>query len=135
MAHQLLLVEDEPILRVTLADDLAEAGYEVTAAADGAEGLRLVQERSFDVALLDLKLPNVDGLTLLQRFKSANPGGLALMMTAYGTIQSAVAAMKAGAADYLVKPFPPEELLLVLRGLLAQRPAPAVETGSAGVRQ
>ena len=135
MAHQLLLVEDEPILRVTLADDLAEAGYEVTAAADGAEGLRLVQERSFDVALLDLKLPKVDGLSLLQRFKSANPRGLAVMMTAYGTIQSAVAAMKAGAADYLVKPFPPEELLLVLRGLLAQRTAPAVETGSAGVRQ
>src|SRR3972149_6460405 len=79
MAHQLLLVEDEPILRVTLADDLAEAGYEGT--------------------------------------------------------EAAVAAMKAGAADYLVKPFPPEELLLVLRGLLAQRTAPAVETGSAGVRQ
>ena len=135
MAHQLLLVEDEPILRVTLADDLAEAGYAVTAAADGAEGLRLLQERSFDLALLDLKLPKVDGLTLLQRFKSQNPSGLAIMMTAYGTIQSAVAAMKAGAADYLVKPFPPEELLLVLRGLLAQRTAPAGETGPAGVRQ
>jgi len=136
MAHQILLVEDEPILRVTLADDLAEAGYEVTAAADGAEGLRLVQERTFNVALLDLKLPKVDGLTVLRRFKSSNPGGLAIMMTAYGTIQSAVAAMKAGAADYLVKPFPPDELLLVLRGLLAQRTVPAGgETRPAGLRQ
>jgi len=136
MAHQLLLVEDEPILRVTLADDLVEAGYEVTASADGAEGLRLVQERKFDVALLDLKLPKVDGLTLLQRFKSLNPSGLAIMMTAYGTIQSAVAAMKAGAAEYLVKPFPAEELLLLLRGLLAQRTGPVVEgTKPGGVRQ
>ncbi len=136
MSHQVLLVEDEPILRVTLADDLAEAGYEVTTAADGAEGLRLVQERSFDVALLDLKLPKVDGLTLLRRFKSANPSGLAIMMTAYGTIQSAVAAMKAGAADYLVKPFPLEELQLVLRGLLAHPTAQAgEETRPGGVRQ
>src|SRR3989304_1352981 len=106
MSHQLLLVEDEPILRVTLADDLAEAGYEVTAAADGAEGLRLGPERGFAVGLLDLKLPKVDGLSLLQRFKSRNPSGLAIMMTAYGTIQSAVAAMKAGAADSPVEPVP-----------------------------
>lgn len=117
---RILLVDDEPILRLTLRNDLTEGGYEVTCASDGAEGLRLIQTRSFDVALLDLKLPKVDGLTLLQSFRTANPQGLALMMTAYGTIQSAVAAMKAGATDYLLKPFPSEELLTLLRGLLAQ---------------
>ena len=122
MTHgRILLVDDEPILRLTLGNDLSEEGYEVTCASDGAEGLRLIQTRSFDVALLDLKLPKVDGLTLLQSFKTANPQGLAIMMTAYGTIQSAVAAMKAGATDYLLKPFPSEELLTLLRGLLAQR--------------
>jgi DNA-binding NtrC family response regulator len=118
---RILLVEDEPILRLTLGNDLSEEGYEVTSAADGVEGLRLIQGSRFDVALLDLKLPRVDGLTLLQSFKAANPQGLAIMMTAYGTIQSAVAAMKAGATDYLLKPFPSEDLLTLLRGLLVQR--------------
>ena len=121
MRGRILLVDDEPILRLTLGNDLSEEGYEVTCASDGAEGLRLIQTRSFDAALLDLKLPKVDGLTLLQSFMTANPQGLAIMMTAYGTIQSAVAAMKAGATDYLLKPFPSEELLTLLRGLLAQR--------------
>jgi len=118
---RVLLVEDEPILRLTLGNDLTEEGYEVACASDGAEGLRLIQTRGFDAALLDLKLPKVDGLSLLNSFKTANPQGLAIMMTAYGTIQSAVAAMKAGATDYLLKPFPSEELLTLLRGLLAQR--------------
>ncbi len=118
---RILLVEDEPILRLTLANDLGEEGYEVVCAPDGAEGLGLIQGSGFDVALLDLKLPKVDGLTLLHSFKTANPQGLAIMMTAYGTIQSAVAAMKAGAADYLLKPFPSEDLLTLLRGLLVQR--------------
>jgi DNA-binding NtrC family response regulator len=121
MRHRVLLVDDEPILRVTLANDLAEGGFEVTSAADGEEGLQRIQAGSFDAVLLDLKLPGVDGLALLQYYKSANPGGIAVMMTAYGTIQTAVAAMKAGAADYLLKPFPTEEVLMLLRGLLAQR--------------
>jgi DNA-binding NtrC family response regulator len=134
--HRILLVEDEQILRVTLANDLAEEGYEVTCASDGAEGLRLMQERTFDAALLDLKLPKANGLTLLQSYKAGNPQGLAIMMTAYGTIQSAVAAMKAGATDYLLKPFPPEELLTLLRGLLVQRERPEDEAGRpTGVRQ
>ncbi len=119
MHPRILLVEDEPILRLTLANDLAEEGYDVTCAADGAEGLDLIQTRPFDAALLDLKLPKADGLTLLGRFKAANPQGQAIMMTAYGTIQSAVTAMKAGATDYLLKPFSPEDLLTLLRGLLA----------------
>src|SRR5574341_1292904 len=123
---RILLVEDEPILRLTLANDLSEEGFEVTCAADGAEGLGLITGRSFDAALLDVKLPKADGLTLLQSFKAANPHGLAIMMTAYGTIQSAVAAMKAGATDYLLKPFSPEDLLTLLRGLLAGRRHPRV---------
>ncbi len=121
MRHRILLVEDEPILRVTLANDLAEEGYEVTRASDGGEALRLIQAQRFDAALLDLKLPKVDGLTLLHSYKAAHADGIAVMMTGYGTIQSAVAAMKAGATDYLLKPFPQEDLLTLLRGLLAQR--------------
>jgi DNA-binding NtrC family response regulator len=136
MGHHVLLVEDEPILRLTLANDLTEEGYEVTAASDGAEALDRIRERSFDVALLDLKLPKVDGLTLLKSFKTANPQGLAVMMTAYGTIQSAVAAMKAGASEYLLKPFSAEDLLLLVRGLFAQRGnSLTAETRSNGVQR
>ena len=127
MPHRILLVEDEPILRVTLANDLADEGYDVAHATDGAEGLRLIQGQVFDAALLDLKLPKFDGLTLLQSYKSVNPEGIAIIMTGYGTVESAVAAMKAGATDYLLKPFPEEDLLTLLRGLLAQR-GPRAET-------
>jgi len=127
MAQSILLVEDERILRVTLANDLADEGYEVTPAADGEEGFRQIRQRHFDAALLDLKLPGVDGLKLLKMFKASNPRSVAIMMTAYGTIQSAVAAMKAGAAEYFLKPFPTEQLLLLLRGVLAQQAASAAE--------
>ncbi|HSB72403.1 MAG TPA: sigma-54 dependent transcriptional regulator [Candidatus Methylomirabilis sp.] len=136
MSRHVLLVEDEPILRLTLANDLVEEGYEVTVAADGAEGLGRIRERCFDVALLDLKLPKLDGLTLLKSFRAGNPKGFAIMMTAYGTIQSAVAAMKAGASDYLVKPFSTEELILLLRGLFAHRgDGPAAPTRSNGAQR
>jgi DNA-binding NtrC family response regulator len=127
MGQSILLVEDERILRVTLANDLAEEGYEVTPAADGEEGFNQIRQRRFDAALLDLKLPGVDGLKLLKMFKACNPRSVAIMMTAYGTIQSAVAAMKAGAAEYFLKPFPTEQLLLLLRGMLAPQAAPAVD--------
>ena len=84
MRRSILLVEDEPILRVTLAHDLAEEGYEVATAADGDEGFSRIRERRFDAALLDLKLPGVDGLKLLKMFKGTNPQGAAIMMTALG---------------------------------------------------
>jgi two-component system response regulator HydG len=132
MGHRVLMVEDEPILRVTLANDLTEEGYEVCCASDGEEGLQLIQHRTFDAAFLDLKLPKVDGQTLLRAYKGANPQGIAIVMTGYGTIESAVAAMKAGASDYLLKPFPEEELLTLLRGLLAQRGSLEGKAGRSG---
>ena len=128
-------MEDEPILRVTLANDLADEGYEVTHAADGAEGFRLIRGQVFDATLLDLKLPKFDGLTLLQSYKTVNPEGIAIIMTGYGTVESAVAAMKAGATDYLLKPFPQEDLLTLLRGLLAQREPKAEMERGAGPRR
>lgn len=136
MGQRVLLVEDEPILRVTLTNDLTEEGYDVSPVSDGEEALCLIQERPFDVALLDVRLPKVDGLAVLQSFKAANPDSSAVMMTAYGTIQSAVAAMKAGAADYLLKPFPTDDLFVLLRGLLAQRPrTPGEKAGQGKVQQ
>jgi DNA-binding NtrC family response regulator len=135
MGRSILVVEDERILRVTLANDLKENGYEVTAVADGDEGFRQIRYHRFDAALLDLRLPGVDGLQLLKMFRVSNPQGVAVMMTAYGTIQSAVAALKAGAADYLLKPFAPEDLILLLRGLFAQQSTPSDETAQPKIRR
>jgi DNA-binding NtrC family response regulator len=135
MGRSILVVEDERILRVTLANELTEEGYEVVSAADGDEGFKHIRQRRFDAALLDLRLPGVDGLQLLKMFKASNPRGLAIMMTAYGTIQSAVAALKAGAADYFLKPFSPEELLVLLRGLLAHQAAPTTDGAPPKIRQ
>jgi DNA-binding NtrC family response regulator len=129
MRDRILLVEDEPILRVTLGNDLTDQGFDVVTARDGEEGLARLREHPFDVAVLDLKLPKIDGLELLEKFRAAHPQGLAVMMTAYGTVESAVTAMKFGAADFLVKPFPSEDLVMLLRGLLARR-APRPESAA-----
>jgi DNA-binding NtrC family response regulator len=129
MRDRILLVEDEPILRVTLGNDLTDQGFDVVTARDGEEGLARLREHPFDVAVLVLKLPKIDGLELLEKFRAAHPQGLAVMMTAYGTVESAVTAMKFGAADFLVKPFPSEDLVMLLRGLLARR-APRPESAA-----
>src|SRR5574341_48327 len=115
MTRRVLLVEDEEILRIALGNELRRHGYVVRTAADGDEGLSAIQEETFDVALLDVRLPQRDGLDLLRVLRERSPDTVAIMMTAYGTVEEAVAAMKMGAHDYLLKPFPTEALLLTLR--------------------
>src|SRR5574341_2387225 len=114
MTRRVLLVEDEEILRIALGNELRRHGYVVRTAADGDEGLSAIQEETFDVALLDVRLPQRDGLDLLRVLRERSPDTVAIMMTAYGTVEEAVAAMKLGAHDYLLKPFPTEALLLTL---------------------
>ncbi len=115
MRRRVLLVEDEEILRIALGNELRRQEYEVRAAADGEEGLSAIQEEAFDIALLDVRLPRRDGLELLGALRERSPETVAIMMTAYGTVEEAVAAMKLGAHDYLLKPFPTEALLVTLR--------------------
>ncbi len=112
---RVLLVEDEEILRIALGNELRRHGYQVRVAADGEVGLSAIQEELFDIALLDVRLPHRDGVELLGVLKDRSPETVAIMMTAYGTVEEAVTAMKLGAHDYLVKPFPTEALLLTLR--------------------
>jgi DNA-binding NtrC family response regulator len=115
MMRRVLLVEDEEILRISLGNELRRRGYDVHAVADGNEGLSAIEEEeAFDIALLDVRLPQRDGLELLRALRERNPETVAIMMTAYGTVEEAVTAMKLGAHDYLVKPFPTEALLLTL---------------------
>lgn len=113
--YHILLVEDEETLRLTLADDLRDAGFLVSETADVCEAMALWNSEPFDILITDLKLPGEhSGLTLLEWVKKQSPTVVAVMITAFGTVQNAVQAMKMGADDYLTKPFTTEELLMIL---------------------
>ena len=110
----ILIVDDEPIKRSVLADSLGEAGYRVAVAASPLEAEPILAEMDFDVVLTDLRMPGQDGLSFLRELKACRPDQHAIVMTAYGTVDTAVEAMKLGAFDYILKPFSTEELLLKL---------------------
>jgi len=129
---RILVVDDEKIKRVTLADDLATQGHEVVAASDGEEALRHLQTQPFDVVVTDLKMPKIDGIDLLRRIKQGPwPDLEVIMMTAYGSIPVAVEAVKLGAFDFLTKPFRNEDLFPLLARIERNKPAAggAVPTG------
>lgn len=103
-ARQILIVEDEEIIRNTLAEFLAGEGYQVSAAGTVEDGLALAKEQDFHVAICDIQLPDGDGIKLMKLMHKINPSVFALIITAYGTVESAVDAFKSGAFDYLPKP-------------------------------
>jgi two-component system, NtrC family, response regulator AtoC len=105
MSARILIIEDDQTLRVTLQRYLARSGYDVRAAGDGESGLRLAQQRSADVVLVDLNLPGVNGLGVIARLREAGDESIPVVMTAYPEVRTAVAALKAGAYDYINKPF------------------------------
>jgi len=111
---KILIVEDEPIKRSVLQDELSAAGYDVAAAASPLETDGLLDGNFYDVVVTDLRMPGQDGIAFLRDLKRRNPTQAAIVMTAYGSIETAVEAMKLGAFDYIQKPFPTEELLLKL---------------------
>lgn len=108
---QLLVVEDDSALREALADTLTLAGYAVAVAADGREALAFLDRHDIGLVVSDVRMQPMDGQTLLKHIKERRPELPVLMMTAYGTIQEAVDAMRLGAADYLVKPFEADALV------------------------
>jgi DNA-binding NtrC family response regulator len=114
--HELdiLIVEDEPFQREMLRDFLRKEGHQVAAAENGEEALRLLSGSSFDLLLLDFRMPGMNGLQVLQEAKNINPEVDAVIITAYGTIETAVAAMKAGARDYITKPVDFDELSILI---------------------
>jgi len=116
-----LIVDDKDSLRDMLAKTLALEGYEVETAGDGNEALKRADLRRFDVVLTDLKLPTLDGIEVLARLKEIDPTQEVIMMTAFGTIETAVSAMKMGAFDFLTKPFDPAHLTLLLNRAVATR--------------
>ncbi len=114
----ILIVDDELIKRSVLEDELTAAGYSVTTAGNTLEAEPALAETFFDVVLTDLRMPGQDGLSFLGELKARRADQAVIVMTAYGTVQTAVEAMKLGAFDYIQKPFTTEELLLKLDKLL-----------------
>jgi DNA-binding NtrC family response regulator len=102
---EILVVDDEADIRMGVACELAEAGHHVTEAADGAEALRLIGERAFDIVITDVRLPHLDGLTLLEQVRRRAPETAVILITAYGRVADATKALHGGAYDYVTKPF------------------------------
>jgi DNA-binding NtrC family response regulator len=111
----ILIVEDEAKMQRLLQLSLAEEGYTTQAASDAESGLKLLRQTKFDLVITDLKLPGMDGLEFLQSVKRTDAQVPVVLMTAFGTVETAVQAMKAGASDYVLKPFSLEEMKLVIR--------------------
>jgi two-component system response regulator AtoC len=114
MSKTILVIDDEENLRHMLTLVLGKAGYAVSSAADGKEALSLTETTAFDVILCDLRMPKMDGLAFLKSAAARSLDVPIVVMSAYGTIDTAVDAMKLGAADYISKPFKPDEILLKL---------------------
>ncbi len=117
----ILIVEDEAKLRRLLELQLSDEGFAVRSAGDAEAALRLLGQESFDIVVTDFKLPGMSGLEFLQAAKRTNADLPVVIMTAYGTVETAVEAMKAGASDYVLKPFSLAELVLVVRKEMAAR--------------
>jgi DNA-binding response OmpR family regulator len=118
---RILVVDDESSIRLVLRDRLSQAGYEVTTAASGEEALGRLQEAAFDLMLLDLKMPGIDGLQVMEQATDLAPGTGVIILTAHATLDSAVQAMRHGGDDYLVKPASTEEILASVEKGLAKR--------------
>ncbi len=119
--RKILVAEDERNLREGIAEAFRDAGHEVVEAAAGDEALTCVEEQVFDLVITDYKMPGMDGLELLRRIRMVNDTTAVIMMTAYGTVEGAVQAMRLGAFDYIQKPFNLEELELKAERALDHR--------------
>lgn len=119
--NRILVVDDEEIMRSSLSDWLKEDGYYVQAVEDGYKAIEKVKEEEWDLAVVDLKMPKIDGLEVLEKIRKMKPEVPVIIVTAYATIDTAVMAIKAGAADYIVKPFNPEEISIVIAKLVEHR--------------
>jgi DNA-binding NtrC family response regulator len=118
MPKSILIAEDEEVLRESMADLLEAEGFEVLQAADGNEARSIALQRPIDLVLSDVRMPEMDGLTLLGHLRQIAPEMPVIIVTAYGTIDSAVEAMKTGAWDYLLKPVQFDDLLLKIQRAL-----------------
>jgi DNA-binding NtrC family response regulator len=118
---RILVVDDEEIMRDVLSILLSSESYEVDLAENGSRSLEMIQEKEYDVVLLDLMLPDIDGLQVLQELKKMNSSPAAIILTAFASIDKAVRATKLGAFDFITKPFKNDELLLAVKNAMEHR--------------
>ena len=119
---RILVADDEEVIRVACTRILTRAGYEVTTAVNGDEALRQIRNGNIDLVLLDIKMPVLDGMKVLEILASENPGQRVVVITGHGTAETAAQAVKAGASDFLTKPFSPNELRNSVQKALAGTP-------------
>src|SRR3984893_10125978 len=117
----ILVVDDEEIMREILETLLTREGYTVRLASSGAEGLELARAMPFDAAIVDIMMPGIDGIATLDELKRIDEDLAVLIITAYASVGSAISAMKAGAFDYITKPFKNDEVLVVVRNAMERR--------------
>ncbi len=118
---RVLVIDDDDVVCLSCLRVLGEEGYDVEAAHSGAEGLARLEKAAFDVVLLDLKMPGMDGMEVLGRLRDSRPDVDVLIITGHATVETAVSAMKMGAFDYVTKPFTPDELSLVVKRVAEKR--------------
>src|SRR5688572_11844138 len=136
MSPRILIADDEDGLRWVLEKGLRQAGYEVTAVKDGMAALRAVEAETFDLVFLDIRMPGMDGLTALGKMRERKADACIVVMTAHGTMETAIQAMQRGAYDYLTKPFDLDEaLLLAERALEAGRLTQEVARLKSGLQE
>ena len=118
---RILVVEDEKSMRELLRILLEGEGYDVVSASDGLDGASYIERDIFDLVITDIKMPGLDGFELLKKIKDISPETLVIMVTAFGTTESAIEAMKLGAYDYINKPFNVDEIRLIVRKALEKK--------------
>lgn len=115
---EILVVDDDLRMRQLIGEILRGGGMRPVVAEDGMEALKILKERQPDLVITDLKMPHINGIGILERAREANPEAVVVVITGYGSIESAIEAMKKGAWDYIQKPFEPEEFLLLIKRAL-----------------
>ncbi len=136
MTARILIADDEDNLRWVLDKGLTQAGYEVTSVKDGASAIREFEAEPFDLVFLDVRMPGIDGLAALARLREIRPDATVVVMTAHGTMDTAIQAMQRGAYDYLAKPFDLDEVVLLCeRALTARRLTQEVTQLKSGLQE
>jgi len=119
--YSILVADDEKGIREFLEITLKKEGYGVTLASNGAEAISLCEKKKFDIILADIKMPQGDGYTILRKVKKLHPDTIVIMITAYGSLESAIEAMREGAFDYISKPFDVNDVKVLIQSALAKR--------------
>ncbi|MDD2671182.1 MAG: sigma-54 dependent transcriptional regulator [Syntrophales bacterium] len=128
----ILIVDDEPSMRMALSESLVCCGYEVDTASDGTDALRKIGRSRYELVITDMRMPGASGMEVLRGVKNNSPETRVIVITAYGTVNTAVEAMKEGASDFIMKPFSLEDLELVVKNVITGvQPEPERETGEA----